>query len=1704
VVGLSVKVADRKIYVDGVFRSDVDTSLSSRWSGLTELDAFICHVSEGVGEDVHVATDTRRCRTKTVWPNPAIFLTGSAPVVPGLAAEVKSGVIMVQSLTKECLAALDNQTAAASESTFFLEHAGELYRHDSRLALRDNTPAQPSSAVGASVRVSRLNEQHCRLDMAQDSAEVAGLRVQFQQNGRSSINDYFGYGGRYLGEVVLPSVNYTKLPGAFPRKEYVAAQFYGSLHIRTQGKYKFFLSSEDGSRLTLNGKRVITHDGTHGRSEQWAQVDLTPGMHAIAVDYFNVKGGAGVVLKWQGPDSNDVKAVIPSSAFTTESPCHKEEGCQVVCGSPGEIANDPTKGHQMPVRTANNIFDVNLDNAHARAFNAELSKGAVWLAQALHGEDQLRQRTAWALAQIFVVSVQGLGFEDETEMWLAFYDIFMRNAFGNFKDLLREITLNPIMGRYLTSKDSSAFEVDGRYPNENYAREIMQLFSIGLFKMNPDGTAQEEKGVVIPSYSNDHIMSLSRAFTGFTEQPRRGNIEYLRQNLIDPMYIDVRKHDVYPKGKLDGNYLGDGYPLCDQTLPRHAYLAKGARFEFRGKAGVGDALDLRSGSPLYKALCHRSGDGTKCTFRMVVELSDALRCDGKECNSDQVTHVRVEGNDYAFLAPACVHPFVSATASVSYLGEVTVAEHAGHCLDAGGSDVKKLQQRLDKLNTGDTPERRAECLEKCKRAGAYGCELIWRQVKSQGCYAHMSPKPVQGSGRSEIACWVFKRSQDGEALAPSYWMLPYSDRFCPELATVTSVEECKVAGEAVGISSEGSWVGSSTGLPPGCSVNSGTGRLHFNHKWDSTRKSWNKFPICRAHFVIDEDGQFSPDGATKISLQWEGDQPAAGVHVVSADFEAAFDRLPSAGEASARLFIGSHMPADSCSSCDGDVKAFSGDGAFNKDTIFEVDGRFHRNLVSRVRFLGSNKHIFRNPPVFLRMLQDDGAERAAYEEVEAVLDHLVHHANTPAFLGKRLIQRFTTSNPSAWYVKDVADAFRTGTYNGTVFSGQHGDLAATVAAILLHPEARGQQAGGVAAAVGKLREPMLKILHFLRSMEYSNGDDGPAVLRRLHEVVGQFPYEAPTVFSFYLADFELPQMEIPEPEPEPENEPEDGMMTDRRPRALLAPELQIFTPAYFVGFVNGMASLIQDGVSEDCGGEDGRGLGIRTRTVKFGRRRDLCPQGLYGWQQQGGMESTISELDLLLTGGRLSPKAKQVARTMYDKALPSERIRAAQLAIVMSAEFNTLGMPLPLDDPRVAVPPVELEAPRSYKAVVLVFLAGGADTFNLLVPMECDLYKEYVEVRTDLALKERELLKISTPGQTCGSFGVHGSFAYLQSLYKKGEAAFVSNVGNLVEPTTLEAYRKRQVTKCFGLFSHSDQQNGAQTLKCQDLGTSAMGAGGRLADALAAGSQNLATSSFSMAGASIWSKGVTTEREIVDSSGDSAGFNGFEKWRGAIDNITLQRHGNAFSEAYVRNFRKTIHTTENMARLMRGATLQTNYRRASHVERELNQVAKFISTRVDRKAERDFFFVSLGGWDMHSNMKEGLARRFEEIDAALQGFVAEMEAQDIWKDVVLATSSEFGRTLDSNGGGSDHGWAGNHFVIGGSVKGGRVLNKFPASVAAGGPRDLGRGRLIPEYPWESMMAPIGKWVGIEDDQMEHAFPNLKNFDSSHIIADLFQ
>ena len=156
------------------------------------------------------------------------------------------------------------------------------------------------------------------------------------------------------------------------------------------------------------------------------------------------------------------------------------------------------------------------EDYHSRWGADRIAKASVWTMHALYAQDQLRQRMAWALSQILVTAASGgVAFTGETEMWTSYYDIFVRNAFGNFRDVLREVTYNPIMGDYLTFKRNRAFDASNNYPDENFAREIMQLFTIGLWKLNPDGTRiKDTDGNDIPTYSNEHIMNFARVFTG--------------------------------------------------------------------------------------------------------------------------------------------------------------------------------------------------------------------------------------------------------------------------------------------------------------------------------------------------------------------------------------------------------------------------------------------------------------------------------------------------------------------------------------------------------------------------------------------------------------------------------------------------------------------------------------------------------------------------------------------------------------------------------------------------------------------------------------------------------------------------------------------------------------------------------------------------------------------------------------------------------------------------------------------------------------------------------------------------------------------------------------------------------------------------------------------------------------------------------------
>merc|ERR1711988_176809 len=260
--------------------------------------------------------------------------------------------------------------------------------------------------------------------------------------------------------------------------------------------------------------------------------------------------------------------------------------------------------------------------------------------------------------------------------------------------------------------------------------------------------------------------------------------------------------------------------------------------------------------------------------------------------------------------------------------------------------------------------------------------------------------------------------------------------------------------------------------------------------------------------------------------------------------------------------------------------------------------------------------------------------------------------------------------------------------------------------------------------------------------------------------------------------------------------------------------------------------------------------------------------------------------------------------------------------------------------------------------------------------------------------------------------------------------------------------------------------------------------------------------SFSIAGTSTWSQGFETHQEIIHHSEGAVRLASYDKVNTLLKNITNRTHHNIYCEEYAKSIRNFVQSSEDLGNTLDAVNLETDYKASGGwLSKQLRQVARLISARNARQVERDLFYVSLGGFDAHSNSGEVLDIKFEDINTALEQFVGELRKQNIFDSVVLASESDFARTLSTNGAGTDHAWAGNHFVIGGQLNGGRVYNDFPSSLLIDSEQDLGRGRLVPKYPWENMMVPIAEWMGVKEEQHDTVFPNLGNFNrAQHILA----
>ena len=313
------------------------------------------------------------------------------------------------------------------------------------------------------------------------------------------------------------------------------------------------------------------------------------------------------------------------------------------------------------------------------------------------------------------------------------------------------------------------------------------------------------------------------------------------------------------------------------------------------------------------------------------------------------------------------------------------------------------------------------------------------------------------------------------------------------------------------------------------------------------------------------------------------------------------------------------------------IYTITGAKGWSSDTIFQTSNPayFLFNRVSNVK-VGTGQFSFRNVPHFISLRESSQTDMEA--EIQALLDSLVNHDNVAPFIARRLIQHLVTSNPSPRYIETVASAFREGEYEG-IGTGKYGNLAATIAAILLDREARTPMLDAE-PSFGKVREPFLKLMHVLRSLEYQSGAQGKKeiVIKKMGSI-GMAPFESPSVFNFYPPDFQPV-----------------GILQNK---GLYAPEMMLGTAPYLLGFLNGVNSLIKSGLTNHD-----KGLGPHTNVGNGASLRDgdgsRQENGYLTYQPrvaQNDATAVINELALVLTNGRLDSNTRGIVTAAYQEQL---------------------------------------------------------------------------------------------------------------------------------------------------------------------------------------------------------------------------------------------------------------------------------------------------------------------------------------------------------------------------------------------------------------------------------------------------------------------
>jgi len=419
------------------------------------------------------------------------------------------------------------------------------------------------------------------------------------------------------------------------------------------------------------------------------------------------------------------------------------------------------------------------------------------------------------------------------------------------------------------------------------------------------------------------------------------------------------------------------------------------------------------------------------------------------------------------------------------------------------------------------------------------------------------------------------------------------------------------------------------------------------------------------------------------------------------------------------------------------------------------------------------------------------------------------------------------------------------------------------------------------------------------------------------------------------------------------------------------------------------------------------------------------------------------------------------------------------------------------------------------RSLVCLFLAGGADTFNLVVPSDAR-YATYRATRGDMAVGEADL--VDTAVTSDGPLAVHAGLPTFQRLMAAGRLAVVGNVGPLIRPTTQADYRAG-ISLPESLYAHNTQQKLWQTAAARVSGASGFGWGGALAEHLAACNAGARVpAAFSMAGDNAWQSArdarytslnpnIAIQRLFGHDAGVATWIAESSRVPVAERLARLFRHAEGSDSIMAREAAAAVDASLSAADALDGA-LDSLAGRApfdswqpdatNRLETQLALVARLIAVRETLGLQRQLFFVQMGGWDTHSNQNERFPVLLDELERSVMPYQQAIDDLGVADSVTTFTATDFGRTLTSNGNGTDHGWGGHALVFGGAVAGGELYGRLPSYARTANPdeADDGRGfagRLIPSVSVNQYGATLARWMGVDESALDGVFPDLSAF-----------